>query len=120
MAAIPLPSRSATRLASITSRARPTACRSRGWPPRRPRSARPLPARREFPLALVLVIPGWSEGPDLRCAIAHWGISRFRVRVFDAPRNDMEKIAPAKIFFIIFVDGIFTTLFGWLFTNVFD
>ena len=32
----------------------------------------------------------------------------------------MEKIAPAKIFFIIFVDGIFTTLFGWLFTNVFD
>ena len=32
----------------------------------------------------------------------------------------MEKIAPAKIFFIIFVDGIFTTLFEWLFTNVFD
>jgi len=31
----------------------------------------------------------------------------------------MEKIAPAKIF-IIFVDRIFTTLFGWLFTNVFD
>src|SRR5260221_13976574 len=26
------------------------------------------------------VIPGWSEGPDLRCAIAHRGISRFRVR----------------------------------------
>jgi hypothetical protein len=23
------------------------------------------------------VIPGWSEGPDLRCAIAHRGISRF-------------------------------------------
>src|SRR6266581_2780411 len=35
----------------------------------------------------AMVIPGWSEGPDLRCAIAHWGISRFRVRV-DAPRND--------------------------------
>src|SRR5260370_42174481 len=34
------------------------------------------------------VIPGWSEGPDLRCAIAHRGISRFRVRVFDGPRND--------------------------------
>src|SRR5882724_4671825 len=34
------------------------------------------------------VIPGWSAGPDLRCAIAHRGISRFRVRVFDAPRND--------------------------------
>src|SRR5450631_1221129 len=26
------------------------------------------------------VIPGWSTGPDLRCAIAHRGISRFRVR----------------------------------------
>src|ERR1700730_10331179 len=26
------------------------------------------------------VIPGWSAGPDLRCAIAHRGISRFRVR----------------------------------------
>src|SRR5450756_1482256 len=25
-------------------------------------------------------IPGWSAGPDLRCAIAHRGISRFRVR----------------------------------------
>jgi hypothetical protein len=32
----------------------------------------------------------------------------------------MEKIAPAMVFFIIFVDGIFTTLFEWLFTNVFD
>jgi len=32
----------------------------------------------------------------------------------------MEKITPAKVFFIIFVDGIFTTLFEWLFTNVFD
>jgi hypothetical protein len=28
------------------------------------------------------VIPGWSEGPDLRCAIAHRGISRFRARCF--------------------------------------
>src|SRR5450755_4546924 len=47
-----------------------------------------------------IVIPGWSRrvgalrrpmtgsGPDLRCAIAHRGIQRFRVRVFDAPRND--------------------------------
>src|SRR5450631_3421874 len=34
------------------------------------------------------VIPGWSEGPDLRCAIAHRGISRFRVRCFASPRND--------------------------------
>src|SRR6266404_2537741 len=37
---------------------------------------------------LQVVIPRWSEGPDLRCAIAHRGISRFRVRIFDAPRND--------------------------------
>src|SRR5436305_2170124 len=38
------------------------------------------------------VIPGWSERPDLRCAIAHRGMTqviraRFRVRIFDAPRN---------------------------------
>src|ERR1022692_493631 len=31
------------------------------------------------------VIPGWSEGPDLRCAIAHRGISRFRVRAIARP-----------------------------------
>jgi hypothetical protein len=37
------------------------------------------------------VIPGWSEGPDLRCAIAHRGISRFRVRCFASPRNDDVK-----------------------------
>ena len=34
------------------------------------------------------VIPGWCEAPDLRCAIAHRGISRFRVRCFASPRND--------------------------------
>jgi hypothetical protein len=46
------------------------------------------------------VIPGWSQrvgalrrpmtgsGPDLRCAIAHRGISRFRVRCSASPRND--------------------------------
>jgi hypothetical protein len=34
------------------------------------------------------VIPGWSTGPDLRCAIARRGISRFRVRCFASPRND--------------------------------
>src|SRR5229473_5343632 len=34
------------------------------------------------------VIPGWSAGPDLRCAIAHRGISRFRVRCSASPRND--------------------------------
>jgi len=43
-------------------------------------------------LTITAVIPGWSEGPDLRCAIAHRGISRFRVRIFDAPRNDVERI----------------------------
>jgi putative endonuclease len=31
------------------------------------------------------VIPGWSEGPDLRCAIAHREISRFRVHASRAP-----------------------------------
>src|SRR5436190_23686472 len=30
--------------------------------------------------AYEVVIPGWSEGPDLRCAIAHRGIPRFRAR----------------------------------------
>ena len=34
-----------------------------------------LPVRTVF-----RIIPGWSEGPDLRCAIAHRGILRFRVR----------------------------------------
>jgi hypothetical protein len=43
------------------------------------------------------VIPGWSEGPDLRCAIAHRGISRFRVRVFNAPRNDGSTIVMAGL-----------------------
>ena len=47
MAAIRPRSRSATRPGSITSRARRSACRSRGWPPRRRRSARPRRARRE-------------------------------------------------------------------------
>src|SRR6266436_1632591 len=51
------------------------------------------------------VIPGWSEGPDLRCAIAHRGISRFRARCgachraalcadpLASPRNDGVWIA---------------------------
>ena len=34
------------------------------------------------------VIPGWSEGLDLSCAIAHRGVSRFRVRCRASPRND--------------------------------
>src|ERR1700675_3942398 len=41
------------------------------------------------------VIPGRFEGPDRRCAISHRGISRFRVRVFDAPRNDVERFMPS-------------------------
>jgi hypothetical protein len=37
-----------------------------------------------------------------------------------APRNDGKNAELAKIFFIIFVDGIFTSLFERLFTNSFD
>ena len=46
------------------------------------------------------VIPGWPKGPDLRCAIAHRGISMwvkrkpifgFRVHRCAMPRNDAEK-----------------------------
>src|SRR3954467_15879061 len=33
----------------------------------------------------AFVIPGWSAGPDLRCAIAHRGISRSRVRAKARP-----------------------------------
>jgi hypothetical protein len=36
----------------------------------------------------ILVIPGWTEGPDLRCAIAHRGILGFRVSRYRAPWND--------------------------------
>src|SRR5665647_1259632 len=46
-----------------------------------------------------IVIPGWSEGPDLRCAIAHRGISRFSdvqlhivVRCSASPRNDGNQL----------------------------
>src|SRR5258706_9647107 len=35
-----------------------------------------------------LVIPGAIKDANLRCAIAHRGISRFRVRCFASPRND--------------------------------
>src|SRR6185312_12856393 len=42
----------------------------------------------EARLSRLAVILGWSEGPDHRCAIAHRGISRFRVRCFASPRND--------------------------------
>ena len=37
--------------------------------------------------ALWFVIPGWSEGPDLRGAIAPRGISRFGVRCFVSLRS---------------------------------
>src|SRR4030081_1473494 len=37
------------------------------------------PAMTKYEESPHYVIPGWSEGPDLRCAIAHRGISRFRV-----------------------------------------
>src|SRR5205823_3550203 len=41
----------------------------------------PSEVRRDKP-HMPAVIPGGSEGSDLRCAIAHRGISRFRVRSF--------------------------------------
>jgi len=51
----------------------------------------------DFPLARVLVIPGWSRRPDPNVSIAHRGISRVPGSRLDAPRNDIEKIAPAQI-----------------------
>jgi hypothetical protein len=36
------------------------------------------------------------------------------------PGSDRRKNSSRRIFFIIFVDRIFTTLFECLFTNVFD
>ena len=42
------------------------------------------------------VIPGWCVSTDLRCAIAHRGISRFRVRCFASPRNDDLWIASLR------------------------
>jgi len=41
----------------------------------------------------VIVLLSFRDGalaPDLRCAIAHRGISRFRVRCFASPRNDTQ------------------------------
>src|SRR6202049_2713182 len=62
------------------------------------------------------VIPGWSEGPDLRCAIAHRGISRFRVRCCASPRNggleigaDMSDISAVKAL----VFDVFGTVVDW-------
>jgi hypothetical protein len=49
-------------------------------------------------LMCSIVIPGWTEGPDLRCAIAHREISRFpdvqlhiMARRFAPPRDDDVK-----------------------------
>src|SRR4029077_5241776 len=56
--------------------------------------------------SIAAVIPAWSEGPDLRCASAHRGISRFRVRCFASPRNDqgtgprMNKHDPVDVLII--------------------
>src|ERR1700732_1350319 len=52
------------------------------------------------------VIPGWSEGPDLRCAIAHRGISRFRVRCFASPRNDRSSRRQNRAFDFAKADAI--------------
>jgi hypothetical protein len=38
----------------------------------------------------------------------------------DGTRSDAGETSRRRNFFIIFVDGIFTTLFECLFTNVFD
>src|SRR4029453_13525377 len=69
--------------------------------PRKPTRAQNRPASKRFlgrnapdvkqmqpPFTVKGVVPGWSAGPDLRCAIAHRGTSRFRVRCFASPRND--------------------------------
>ncbi len=40
---------------------------------------------RQFLSRRTVVIPGWSEGPDPRCAIAHRGILRLRARTSCAP-----------------------------------
>jgi hypothetical protein len=39
-----------------------------------------------------MLIPGWSEGPDLRCATAHRGILRGSVAA-RPPRNDDEHLS---------------------------
>jgi uncharacterized membrane protein YfcA len=61
----------------------------------------------------AFVIPGWSEGPDPRCAIAHRGISNFSdvqlhigVRIFDAPRNDRGISMNAAAISLLFVGAL--------------
>src|SRR5260370_41940675 len=47
-----------------------------------------------LPRRIDSVVPGWSAGPDLRCAIAHGRISRFRVRSpRPRPRNHVRNWA---------------------------
>ena len=58
-----------------------------------------------------------EDGQDVWCEDAS--------RVCPAMTADARRLGPQfaraiKILFIIFVDAIFTTLFEWLFTNVFD
>jgi hypothetical protein len=61
-AAIPPRSRSATRSGSTTCRARRSACRSRGLPPRRPRSGKAARARRRVhAAALTLISCAWLQ-----------------------------------------------------------
>src|SRR5205823_9265679 len=56
MAAIPPPSRSATASDWITSHARRTACRSRGWQRRRRRLAKPSPLRPDLGLFFIIFV----------------------------------------------------------------
>ena len=48
-------------------------------------------------LNLWPVIPGRVKDADHRCAIAHRGISRFRVRCFASPRNDESRMVLARL-----------------------
>jgi hypothetical protein len=52
-------------------------------------------AARRTPRQFEDSVPGSSEGSDLRSAIAHRGISRFRVRSFSARRRLLEQFRSA-------------------------
>src|SRR5882762_11147103 len=63
-----------------------------GAAPSPPRSARGFPPKAARAVFVLAVIPGWSEGPDLRCAM-HIGESRDAGFDADAsPRNDGNNI----------------------------
>ena len=92
------PSRVLAQPASARSKWRQSFARRKASPSQRcragPRRITPQPGAGAGAMLLIdRVIPGWSEGPDLRCAIAHRGISRFRVRCFASPRNDGRALA---------------------------